>query len=407
MRLPKGWTWSTIKEACSAIVDCEHKTAPYVEGSEYLVVRTNNVKNGNLDFADMKYTSLDGYNEWTKRTVPVFGDILFTREAPAGESCIVPKDHRVCMGQRMVLLRPDIKKSNFRYLSMYLSSLFLKQEIHRLQIGTTVSRINIQDIKKIRLPVPPLPEQEKIAEILSCWDSAIEKIEKLIDAKTRFKKGLAQYIFDNLKDGKVTNCTTKTLGEIASFQNGFAFKSKFFDSEPVGPRLIRNRDLKSDETKLFYNGNFDESYSVKQGDLLIGMDADFIPFLWKGEHAVLNQRVGRIQKISDEIDKAFLFYALHEPLKRIEIQTSSTTVKHLSAKKVIAIKLSIPPLSIQKLYSSTLSFIDLEIETLQLMRIRFEQQKSALMQQLLTGKVRVSISKSTNQSTEEEYALNA
>ena len=84
-----------ISELCT-VVDCEHKTAPYVDSSEYLVVRTSNVRNGQVLVDDMKFTTKEGYNEWTKRAIPEFGDVLFTREAPAGESCLVPNDKKVC-----------------------------------------------------------------------------------------------------------------------------------------------------------------------------------------------------------------------------------------------------------------------------------------------------------------------
>ena len=74
-----------IHELCR-IIDCEHKTAPYVDESEFLVVRTSNVRNGQLVMDDMKYTTQAGYKEWTQRGAPEFGDVLFTREAPAGET---------------------------------------------------------------------------------------------------------------------------------------------------------------------------------------------------------------------------------------------------------------------------------------------------------------------------------
>src|SRR5699024_11474684 len=55
-----------IEELCK-VVDCEHKTAPYVDESDYLVVRTSNVRDGQLVMESMKYTTLEGYNEWTSR----------------------------------------------------------------------------------------------------------------------------------------------------------------------------------------------------------------------------------------------------------------------------------------------------------------------------------------------------
>lgn len=69
-RIPKGWEVKPLESVVERIIDCEHKTAPYVEKSEFMVVRTSNVRNGELLFEDMKFTHLEGYSEWTKRAVP-------------------------------------------------------------------------------------------------------------------------------------------------------------------------------------------------------------------------------------------------------------------------------------------------------------------------------------------------
>ncbi|HUH57428.1 MAG TPA: restriction endonuclease subunit S, partial [Pseudomonadales bacterium] len=187
-----------IADLCK-VIDCEHKTAPYVEHSEYLVVRTSNVRNGRLVEKDMKYTTQEGFEEWTQRGVPVYGDVLFTREAPAGESCLVPKNTKVCMGQRMVLLRPIQSKVDPVFLSLILATEKSKFDIRRLSIGSTVSRINIADIKKLRVASPPLPEQKKIAQILSTWDKAISTTEQLLANSQQQKKALMQELLTGKK----------------------------------------------------------------------------------------------------------------------------------------------------------------------------------------------------------------
>ena len=131
-----------ISQLCT-VVDCEHKTAPYIEESEYLVIRTSNVRNGRLQMKDMKYTTSMGFHKWTQRAVPEYGDVFFTREAPAGESCLVPYDKNVCMGQRMVMLRPKKDIIDPVFLSLILNTERTKADISRLSIGSTVSRINI------------------------------------------------------------------------------------------------------------------------------------------------------------------------------------------------------------------------------------------------------------------------
>ena len=198
-RIPAEWEVKPLIDVVQKIIDCEHKTAPYVEKSEYLVVRTTNVRTGELLHKDMKFTTEDGFNEWTKRAIPSVGDVLFTREAPAGESCLVPNNFKLCMGQRMVLLRLNYELVNPDYFSIYLNSEASSKEIYQLSIGTTVSRINIDDIKKIKCVVPPISEQNEIADSVSSIQKSILKKQEKLDSSMKIKKALMQ----DLLTGKV------------------------------------------------------------------------------------------------------------------------------------------------------------------------------------------------------------
>jgi len=140
----------------------------------------------------------------------------------------------------------------------------------------------------------------------------------------------------------------KTLGEVLEVQNGFAFNSKEF-SDTEGKPLIRIRDLKNGkQTKVKYTGEYDERFVVTSGDLLIGMDGEFRCYQWKGDDALLNQRVCRLQGFSKEVFANFLFYGLNKYLEDIEAVTAFTTVKHISSKQIKEIKFPLPPLTEQK-----------------------------------------------------------
>ncbi|MDD9178819.1 MULTISPECIES: restriction endonuclease subunit S [Aliivibrio] len=198
-RIPKGWKVLPLADVAERVIDCEHKTAPYVEKSEYMVVRTSNVRNGELVLEDMKFTHSDGFKEWTKRAVPSNGDVLFTREAPAGESCLVPSNVKVCMGQRMVLLRPNSDVIDADFFSIFLTSEMARKRIFEMSIGTTVSRINIEDIKKIPCVLPPKSEQKKIALAISSIQNLLRTKQQRMVAIKNNKKALMQ----DLLTGKV------------------------------------------------------------------------------------------------------------------------------------------------------------------------------------------------------------
>ena len=196
--IPKSWEVKLLTDVISKIIDCEHKTAPFIENGKYFVVRTNSIKDGQIIFEDAKYTHEEAFREWTQREIPQPGDVLFTREAPAGEAALVPEKLPLCLGQRMVLLKfnQDVNSAFFVY-SLYGSE--MRKCLNDMLIGTTVSRINMADIKLINCLIPPISEQRKIADILNGVD------RKLSAAKVKFAKAkdLKQGLMSDLLTGKV------------------------------------------------------------------------------------------------------------------------------------------------------------------------------------------------------------
>ena len=140
----------------------------------------------------------------------------------------------------------------------------------------------------------------------------------------------------------------RLLGELLEVQNGFAFDSKKF-APSGGMPLIRIRDLKSGVgTQTNFLGDYREEFVVRRGDLLIGMDGDFGCYEWRGEAALLNQRVCRLRNFSAKLLPRFLYYGLDSHLKAIEDATTFTTVKHLSSKQIRSIDFPVPPLPEQE-----------------------------------------------------------
>ena len=177
------------------------------------------------------------------------------------------------------------------------------------------------------------------------------------------------------------------LGEVLSFEVGYPFSSDAFNEEGNGVRLIKNRDLKADDRVVFYGGEYDAQYIVQNGDILIGMDGDFSPCLWKKGKALLNQRVGRVNA-NQNTSRVFILYVLVDSLKKIEHKTSSTTVKHLSHKDVEKIKAFLPSLAEQKKIAALLSLIDERIEVQNAIIKEREAQKAALLRRLFDHTLR-------------------
>ncbi len=179
------------------------------------------------------------------------------------------------------------------------------------------------------------------------------------------------------------------LGSGLRFQTGYPFQSSYFNGDGMGVRLIRNRDLKSDDSITHYSGAICNEFIVNNYDILIGMDGDFMPCVWDKGVALLNQRVGRLV-VKDDWSPRFLYYALQEPLKQKEQGTGATTVKHLSHSDIERILMSIPPSKEQRAIAEALSDVDGLIAALDKKIAKKRLLKQGAMQQLLTGKKRLS-----------------
>ena len=173
----------------------------------------------------------------------------------------------------------------------------------------------------------------------------------------------------------------RRLGTVLSFQTGYPFPSSGFNDKKDGMRLIRNRDLRSDDIVVFYSGEIDPSFVVQDGDVLVGMDGDFTPIVWEKGEALLNQRVGRILPQGSS-DLRFLLYLLTLSLKKIEEKTARTTVKHLSHSVVGNKDEPLPTLAEQRKIADCLSSLD-ELIAAQARKVdALKTHKKGLMQQL-------------------------
>ena len=168
-----------LNEVCELIVDCPHTTAND-EGKGFPLVRTPNIGKGRLVYDGMHRVCEDVYNKRNARAIPQENDLIFAREATPGNVALIQKGEKVCLGQRTVLIRPNQEKVNPAFLTYFL--LAPKQQYNLLSTanGATVAHVNLPTIRNLKIDLPELPTQHRIATILSRYDSLIENYQKQI-----------------------------------------------------------------------------------------------------------------------------------------------------------------------------------------------------------------------------------
>lgn len=193
-RILKHWRLMRLRHVVEQIVDTLHKTAPVVDDGEYLVVRTSNVKNGRLILDGARYTDRASWLEWNHRSEPRPGDVLLTREAPAGEACLVPADTWLCIGQRMVLLRVRQTMASGEWVVHSIYSGPAQRFITDLSNATTVAHLNMSDIPDIPIAIPDLKEQQqllvRIRSEVRRHEETVSKLKKQIDLLAERRQSL-------------------------------------------------------------------------------------------------------------------------------------------------------------------------------------------------------------------------
>ena len=214
-----------LKDITELIVDCPHSTA-YDEGKGFPLVRTPNIGKGRLIYSGMHRVSEEVYNQRNARAVPQKDDLIFAREATAGNVALIQKDEKVCLGQRTVLIRPDKSKVNPAYLTYTL--LAPKQQYNLLSTanGATVAHVNLPTIRNLKLDIPNIETQHRIASILSRYDSLIENYQKQIKLLEEAAQRLYKEWFVDLRfpghgntkivDGVPEGWEKKTINDICT-----------------------------------------------------------------------------------------------------------------------------------------------------------------------------------------------
>jgi type I restriction enzyme S subunit len=181
--VPAHWRISRLKHLSSHVVDCLHTTPTYEGDLIYPAIRTADLERGRLLLGQARLVSEEVYQERVQRLPPEPGDILYSREGELGMAALVPKDTKLCLGQRMMMFRtyPHVDSA---YVMWLLNSDAVYQQVMSTVGGATSPHVNIADIVNFAIPLPPLHEQadiaHKIKEIASACDGLIEKSEEAI-----------------------------------------------------------------------------------------------------------------------------------------------------------------------------------------------------------------------------------
>jgi len=370
--IPEDWEVKKLGELGKIINGLTYSPENIKENGT-LVLRSSNVQNDKIVYDDNVFVEENiSFNPTKKDDV-----LICVRNGSRGligkTALIDEQASNVAFGAFMAIYRSN---SN-NYIYNYFKSNYFFKEVHK-NLGATINSINNNDLKKFKIPLPPLPEQKKIADCLSTWDVAIEKQNALINALTDRKKALMQQLltgkkrlpgfsgeWKEVKLGDISIKKSSTLQANSLEENNGEFKVYGASG------IVANID--------FYNESEEYIGIVKDGSGVGNL------MLCDAKSSVL----GTLDIIKNN-KKSNLFF-IYLILSKIHFEKYKVggAIPHIYYRDYSREKINIPSLSEQTAIAEILTIADRELQLQKEKLAQLQTQKKGLMQVLLTGKKRL------------------
>lgn len=356
-------------------------------------------RNNNHAISEPLYILPSRFEEIKKKFgVPISGDVLLTSVGTLGIPYRVKDtDLFYFKDGNLIWMRRFSDRLDSQYLYYWFSSKFGKQSLIQKAIGSSQAALTIEILKNYKLPVPSLATQQKLASILSAYDSQIENNQKRIKlleqmAENLYKEWFVRFRFPGYENAEFDGGIPKgwnieKLSSVASVTYGFPFNSSLFCADNTLNPVVRIRDIANKHTDTYTPEKPSDKYIIHANDILIGMDGIFHMNIWTNEGDYLNQRVVRVASKECNLSNLFIYYSIYPQVKMLESIISGTTVAHLSAKDMNKMTVLVPDKKVLELSSSRFKNILSMRKSLLVQNDLLTTQRDLLLPRLMSGKI--------------------
>lgn len=405
-RIPEDWTIIPIRELAKDMADgpfgSNLKTEHYTIDKQVRIIQLGNI--GDCGWLDdnTKYTTYE-HAKTLSRCIATPGSILVAKMMPAGRSVVCPSEEKqYILGSDVVRIVPNEKLIAEYFVYQSKSDIYLSQIAANTQ-GSTRQRTSISKLKDIYIPFPSTKsEQTRIATALSNIDALISELGKLIEKKRAIKQGAMQKLLTGKKrlKGFSEPWIEKKLGEDARILRGGSPRpiEDYITDSQDGLNWIKIGDVKPDDkyfrktAEKIKKEGLTKTRQVKKGDFILSNSMSFgRPYILDIDGCIHDGWLV-IQNYQETYDMQFLYYVLcSDGVKNQYIaMAAGSSVQNLNKEKVANVILNAPvSLEEQTAIASVLSSMDDEISALEAKKAKYEQIKQGMMQQLLTGIIRL------------------
>jgi type I restriction enzyme S subunit len=398
--IPEGWDAVCMETVTTKIGDGLHGTPVYSQNGNYFFINGNNLKSGRIVVTSE--TQAVDHSEFIKHGKPLnFDSILMSINGTIGNLAFFCGE-AIVLGKSAAYfnVKPEVSK---HFVYHFLQTQIAKRQFSDGITGSTIGNLGLATIRRTQIPLPPLSEQHTIAAALSDIDAMIASLDRLIAKKRDVKQATMQELLTGKRrlpgfSGKWEN---KVIGDIAEVKGGKRLPlGKSLVDTPTPHPYIRVTDMQLGGVSLTDIRFVPEdvfpvikNYRIWCSDVFISVAGTLgivgkIPPQLNG--ANLTENADRLTNI--RCDRDFLLYNLmSERIQNIiESERTVGAQPKLAINKIQSFSIALPPtLSEQAAIATILSDMDADIATMEKKLDKTRQVKQGMMQELLTGRIRL------------------
>lgn len=406
-RIPEDWEATRIDKLCCLKARIGWQgltTGEYLPQGDYVLVTGTDFNDGYIDWKNCCYVSKWRYDQDINIQIKE-GDVLISKDGTIGKIAFldsIPGPGTLNSGVFVVRPKQD-NVINKAYLSWIFKSIWFKSFIDQLTAGSTINHLYQKDFVKFQLVYPnDISEQSRIATALSTIDNLISELGKLIEKKRVIKQGAMQQLLTGKKRLKGFNepWVEKELGEDAIILRGGSPRpiEDYITDSQDGLNWIKIGDVKPNDKYLrktaekIKKEGLNKTRRVKKGDFILSNSMSFgRPYILNIDGCIHDGWLV-IQDYQEAYDMQFLYYILCSDavMNQYASMAAGSSVQNLNKEKVANVLLYAPSsLKEQSAIAKVFSSMDEEISFLEAKREKYNAIKQGMMQQLLTGRIRL------------------
>ena len=384
------------------------------EGFGAITLSPSNIQNGKMDFSNCSYISWKKYDESPEIKI-ANGDILLVKTGSTyGKSAIVKNlAKKATINPQFVVIKKT--KCNNELLGYLIQTPIVQEQIEASIVGGAIPTLSQKQIASFKIPLSKsIKEQQRIAKALSDVDALISTTEKLLQKKKNIKQGAMQELLTGKKRlpgfGPQTKSSVFKQTELGPIPEDWKVKSL---DEFIDDFIVPMRDKPTDLTGPIpwcriedFDGKYLSESKTNQGvsletikkmnlkifplnTLLVSCSANLGKCAIVSKELITNQTfIGLVPNKTVNVE--YLFYKMSFEESRLNEMATGTTISYLSREQFEKYEITTPPTKEEQFaIAKVLSSMDKEIETLNTKLEKYRNLKTAMMQQLLTGKIRL------------------